>query len=80
MSWVAISDPFKYLCYGTTTTINIFPFTVRGSPLESDVYRRQILTSKVDPRAERVPTGSLAISSLCCCDDHEMLGNVHSIF
>ena len=34
----------------------MFPFTARGSTLdaESDVYRRQILSSKVDPRAERV--------------------------
>ena len=32
--------------------MNISILTVRGS--ESDVYRRQILTSKVDPRALRV--------------------------
>ena len=36
----------------------MFTLTVRGSTLvvrsESDVYRRQILTTKVDPRTERV--------------------------
>ena len=31
-----------------------FTLTWRGSPLESDVYRRQILTTKGDPRAVRV--------------------------
>ena len=33
---------------------SIFTLTVLAS--ESDVYRRQILTSKVDPRAVRVTT------------------------
>ena len=34
----------------------ILTLTMRGSTLsaESDVYRHQILTTKVDPRAERV--------------------------
>ena len=38
------------LCDGSTTTRNIFTLTVQGSILraESDVYRRQILTTKVD--------------------------------
>ena len=49
MSQLALSDSFEYLCYGSTAIINIFILTAR----ESDVHRRQILTSKVDPRAVR---------------------------
>ena len=37
--------------------MNILILTVRRSTLESDVYRRQILTTKVDPRAVRVKIG-----------------------
>ena len=32
----------------------MFTLTVRGSTLESGIYRRQILTTKVDPRTVRV--------------------------
>ena len=48
---VTFSDSFEYLCYGSTNIINMFTLTVQRSTL---VYRRQILTSKVDPRAVRV--------------------------
>ena len=34
--------------------INIFTLTARGSTLDVRIYRRQILTTKVDPRAARV--------------------------
>ena len=37
--------------HGSTAIINMFTLTVRGSMSESDVYRRHILTSKVNPRA-----------------------------
>ena len=59
MSWSALSDSFEYLCYGSTPIINIFTLrpTVRGSNLVvrmrrqiTDVYRRQILKTKVIPR------------------------------
>ena len=52
----ALSDSFEYLCYGSTATINIFTPTVRGSTLvcESDVYRHQILMTKVGPRTVKV--------------------------
>ena len=50
MSSSALSDSFEYLCYGSAAIRNIFTRTVRGS----DVYRRQILTTKVGPRAVRV--------------------------
>ena len=50
MSWLALSDSFEYLCYGSTTIINISTLIVQ----ESDVYKRQILTTKVDPRTVRV--------------------------
>ena len=49
-----LPDLFKYLCYGSTTNINMWILKVRGWTLESDVYRRQILTTKVDSRAVRV--------------------------
>ena len=55
MSQLALSGSFEYpgLCYWSTAIINILILTVRGSTY-SDVYRRQILTTKVDPRAVRV--------------------------
>ena len=55
MSWLALTASFEYLCYGSTTII-IVTLTVQESTLdsESDVYRRQILTSKVDPPTVRV--------------------------
>ena len=49
MSSLALSDSFEYLCYGSTAITNSLVRTVQGSTL--DVYKRQILTSKVDPRA-----------------------------
>ena len=48
MSQLAPSASFDYLCYGSTTITNMFTIEVWG------FYRRQILTSKVDPRAVRV--------------------------
>ena len=41
MSWLALSDSFEYLCYGSTAIRNIFIPTVRGS-------------TKLDPRAAKV--------------------------
>ena len=49
---LAISDSFEYLCYGSRPAINICGDRLSSS--ESDVYRRHILTTKVDPRAVRV--------------------------
>ena len=56
-------ESFEYLCYGSTTIYNILILLVRGSTLdvrmsmsESDIYRGQILTSKVDPHAIKVKT------------------------
>ena len=59
MAYLALFDLFEYLCYGSMTIRNIFTLPARGSTLVvrdrlSDVYRRQILTSKVDPLAVRV--------------------------
>ena len=51
MAYSVLSYSFEYLCYGSTAIINSFPLTVRGSTLD---FRRQILTSNVDPRALRV--------------------------
>ena len=51
MSYLALSASFEYLCYGSTAIINILILTARGSTF---VCRRQILTTKVDPRAVRV--------------------------
>ena len=56
MSSLAISDSFEYLCYGSKAIRNIFTLTVqdRHWSTECDVYRRQILSTKVDPRVVRV--------------------------
>ena len=53
---LALFDSFEYLIYGATVIINIVLFQCgdRLCTSESDVYRRQILTYKVGPRAERV--------------------------
>ena len=34
--------------------IRVLAISVRGNTSESDAYRRQILTPKVDPRTEKV--------------------------
>ena len=50
---------FEYLCQGSTGLYKYLTLSVRGPILDvriwllSEVYRRQILTSKVGPRAER---------------------------
>ena len=51
-----MSASFEYLCYGFTAIINILFFQCgdRFQKSESDVYRRQILTSESDPRTKRV--------------------------
>ena len=60
MSSLALSDSFEYLCFGSTAIIyikyiyNILTLSVRRQSSESDVYRRQILTTKVDPRTAMV--------------------------
>ena len=60
MFYSAISALFEYLCYGSTTIIKkIFLLLQCEDRLwssESDVYRRQILTSKVDHRAVKDET------------------------
>ena len=56
MSQLTLSDSFDYLCYGSTININMFTLTLRGSTL--DIHRRQILTTKVGPRAVRVNIAS----------------------
>ena len=56
MSWLALSDSFKYLCYESTAIRNILLSQCRGRlyTSESDVYRRQILTYKDGPRAVKI--------------------------
>ena len=55
MFQLALSDSFEYLFYGSTAGINMFTLTVRRSTLVVRiVYRRQIPTTKVVPRAARV--------------------------
>ena len=51
MSWL---DSFEYLCYESTTIINIFTLTVRVLTLDVRIWRLQTPDSKVDPRAVRV--------------------------
>ena len=56
MSYLAFSDSFEYLRYGSTAIINRFTLTVRNrlKLSESHVYRCQVLTSNFDLRAVRV--------------------------
>ena len=60
MSRLPPSDSFEYLCYGSTANINIFTLTVRGWTL--DVYRRQNLMSKADPRTVKVNPSPIKLS------------------
>ena len=48
MSYLAFTDPFEYLCYGSTTIIFFNPFSA------GTVFRRKIRTSKDGPHTERV--------------------------
>ena len=61
MSLLALSASFQYLCYGVTALRNIFTlysevidFSRQNRQNQSDIYRRQILTTKVNPCAVRV--------------------------
>ena len=47
MSLLALSTSFEYLCYGSTTIMNILLFSVRGSTSESDGVDR-LETSESD--------------------------------
>ena len=51
-----LSASFEYPCYGSYAIIKMLLFQCGGRlyTAESDVYRRQNLTFKVDPRAVRV--------------------------
>ena len=65
MSYSALSDSFEYLCYVSTAIINIFLFLQRRDrhqSSESDVDRRQILTTEVGPCAVRVNSPILVLS------------------
>ena len=52
---MSLYDSFRFIwiCYGATANLNSLLFQCGDRPqtLQSDVYRRQILTSKDDPRA-----------------------------
>ena len=54
MSQFALSDSFEYLCYGSTAIGNISNLTVGGGGGIDFSHRRQMLMTKVDPRAVRV--------------------------
>ena len=77
MSYSALSASFEYLCYGATAIVHIFTLTVRGSTLVVRIWRLQILTTKVDPRAVRVqlhycvfPISKLHFDAcVCVCRD-----------
>ena len=49
MSYLALFDSFEYLCYGSTAICNIFYSYSAGID-----FRRQNLTTKVEPRAVSV--------------------------
>ena len=52
---VSFFASFKYICYGSTAIFNSFSARIN--------FSRQILTSKVDPRAER-DKGAVTIFSI----------------
>ena len=54
---LSLSASVEFLCYGCTNIINLVYLFSAGTVFirsESDVYRRQILTDRDGPRAERV--------------------------
>ena len=53
MSCLVLTGSFEYLCYGCTAVTNILILSVMGPSLYAGI-RRQILTYKDGPRAERV--------------------------
>ena len=64
LAWASPFNMFKYLFYESLTFRNILILSVPGLfyTSESDVCRRQILTYRDDPRAERVNyLGMLAV-------------------
>ena len=58
MSWLSLSGSFKYVCYGSATTLYILIVSVPGTYYtpESAVYRRHIVTYKDGPPAKRLTT------------------------
>ena len=57
MFYVPLSASFEYVCYESIRPLEIILILQSGDRFqtsESDVYRRQIMTSEVDPRAVRV--------------------------
>ena len=54
MCSLALPDSFEYLCYRSTAIRNMCTLSPEGSSLVDRICRRQILSTKVDPRAVRV--------------------------
>ena len=52
MSKLALSASFEYLCYGSTTIINVLFFLMRRPSLYIRICGRQILMYKAGPRAQ----------------------------
>ena len=89
MSWSALPDSFEYLCHGPTAIVNIFTLTARGSTLDTSThhcayriiytktYRRQILTSKVYPRAVRVKLNNVNLYPLLTYGDPQLQVGEH---
>ena len=82
MSYLAFSTSFEYLCYGSTVIRNILLLLARDRlyTSEADVYRRQILTSKVGPRTERVTTQDANPRAMQRFDATQSDQNHHSYF
>ena len=58
MSSLVLSDSFEYLCDGSTAIIIFYSYSAGID------FRRQILTTKVDPRAIRVKRRNLQMFGL----------------
>ena len=70
MSWLALSDSFEYLCYGSPTIKNIFNLTVRGSTLDVRILKSKVdlaLRLGVDVTTRTYGNQSLAITASRAC-------------
>ena len=78
MSYLAHSDSFGYLCYGSTAIrrISLFQCGDRLQTSEPDLNRRQILTYKVDHPAGNVKPSCDQRVFKCYISDSDILSYI----
>ena len=77
MSYSGRSESFVYLCFGSTAIRNSFTLNsawIDFSRQSTDVYRLQILTTKVDPHTVRVNN-----SLHCILQDFKTIKGVYNL-